>query len=167
EDEHRPPENAAEQAVERAGIIGFGVERTLRERPTAPGQDQRQEHQPAAASGWRHGVGRPQWEQAHRKVDRSRCSVNEPSAVSSDPMMNILPDLAAALGGAYRFERELGGGGMSRAGAVGHLPPNVPPIVKDAIGYLMLASRAYLTLARADSAAALREFPAPPGTAGF
>ncbi len=29
-------------------------------------------------------------------------------------MMNILPDLAAALGGAYRFERELGGGGMSR-----------------------------------------------------
>ena len=29
-------------------------------------------------------------------------------------MVNIFPDLAAALGGAYRFERELGGGGMSR-----------------------------------------------------
>ena len=51
------------------------------------------------------------------------------------------------------------------AGAVGHLPPNVPPIVKDAIGYLMLASRAYLTLAHGDSAAALREFLALPDSA--
>ena len=53
------------------------------------------------------------------------------------------------------------------AGAVGHLPPNVPPIVKDAIGYLMLASRAYLTLAHGDSAAALREFLALPDSACF
>jgi len=29
-------------------------------------------------------------------------------------MADLLPDLAAALGGAYRFEKELGGGGMSR-----------------------------------------------------
>ena len=51
--------------------------------------------------------------------------------------------------------------------AVGHLPPNVPPIANDAIGYLILSSRAYLALARRDSAAAVREFMALPDSACF
>ena len=50
---------------------------------------------------------------------------------------------------------------------VGHLPPSAPPIAKDAIGYMVLSSRAYLALARGDSAAALRQFLALPDSACF
>lgn len=47
------------------------------------------------------------------------------------------------------------------------LPPNVPPIARDFFGYLAPASRAFLALARGDSAAALRLFDALPDTACF
>ena len=48
-----------------------------------------------------------------------------------------------------------------------HPPPNLPPIVKDFFGYLLVAQRAYLALARGDSAEALRLFDARPDTAAF
>jgi hypothetical protein len=47
------------------------------------------------------------------------------------------------------------------------LPPQAPPIVRDVLSYLAAASRAYLTLARGDSAAALRAFDALPDSACF
>jgi eukaryotic-like serine/threonine-protein kinase len=47
------------------------------------------------------------------------------------------------------------------------LPPNVPPIARDFFGYLAPASRAFLALARGDSATALRLFDALPDTACF
>ena len=50
---------------------------------------------------------------------------------------------------------------------VGHLPPSAPPIAKPVIGYMVLASRAYLALARGDSTAALRQFLALPDSACF
>jgi serine/threonine-protein kinase len=47
------------------------------------------------------------------------------------------------------------------------LPPQAPPIVRDVLGYLAAASRAYLTLARGDSGAALRAFDALPDSNCF
>lgn len=46
-------------------------------------------------------------------------------------------------------------------------PPTAPPIVYDMLGYLATASRAYLALARADSAEALRLFDALPDSACY
>jgi len=48
-----------------------------------------------------------------------------------------------------------------------HPPPNLPPIAKDFFGYALVAQRAYLALARGDSAEALRFFDARPDTAAF
>jgi serine/threonine-protein kinase len=48
-----------------------------------------------------------------------------------------------------------------------HLPPNLPPIAHDAFGYVIAATRAFLALARGDSAEALRLFDARPDTACF
>jgi len=48
-----------------------------------------------------------------------------------------------------------------------HPPPNLPPIAKDFFGYVLVAQRAYLALARGDSAEALRLFDASPDTAAF
>jgi len=48
-----------------------------------------------------------------------------------------------------------------------HLPPNLPPIAHDAVGYVIAATRAFLALARGDSAEALRLFDARPDTACF
>ncbi|HEU5260093.1 MAG TPA: protein kinase [Gemmatimonadales bacterium] len=47
------------------------------------------------------------------------------------------------------------------------LPPTAPPVARDFIGYLTTASRAYLALARADSAQALRLFEALPDSACY
>jgi eukaryotic-like serine/threonine-protein kinase len=49
----------------------------------------------------------------------------------------------------------------------GHLPPNVPPIAKELLGYVTLAADAYLALARGDSADALRRFTALPDSACY
>jgi hypothetical protein len=46
-------------------------------------------------------------------------------------------------------------------------PPNLPPVVKDFFGYVLVAQRAYLALARGDTAEALRLFDARPDTAAF
>jgi serine/threonine-protein kinase len=51
--------------------------------------------------------------------------------------------------------------------ALGHLPPTAPLIAKDIIGYLALSTRAYRTLARGDTAAALQQFLALPDSACF
>jgi serine/threonine-protein kinase len=51
--------------------------------------------------------------------------------------------------------------------ALGHLPPQAPPIVKDIIGYLVLSTRAYSRLARGDTTAALQQFLALPDSACF
>jgi serine/threonine-protein kinase len=48
-----------------------------------------------------------------------------------------------------------------------HPPPNLPPIAKDFLGYALVEQRAYLALARGDSAEALRLFDASPDTAAF
>ena len=48
-----------------------------------------------------------------------------------------------------------------------HPPPQAPPIVRDILSYLAAAGRAYLTLTRGDSAAALRAFDALPDSACF
>ena len=48
-----------------------------------------------------------------------------------------------------------------------HPPPNLPPIAKDFFGYVVASERAYLALARGDSAEALRLFGARPDTAAF
>ena len=48
-----------------------------------------------------------------------------------------------------------------------HPPPNLPPIVKDFFGYVLASQRAYLALARGDSAEALRLFDSRPDTAAF
>jgi serine/threonine-protein kinase len=47
------------------------------------------------------------------------------------------------------------------------LPPQAPPIIKDVMGYLLASSRAYLALARRDSAAALQLFDALPDSACY
>ena len=47
------------------------------------------------------------------------------------------------------------------------LPPQAPAIVRDVLAYLAAATRAYLTLARGDSAAALRAFDALPDSSCF
>ena len=47
------------------------------------------------------------------------------------------------------------------------LPAQAPPIVRDVLGYLAAASRAYLTLTRGDSTAALRAFDALPDSSCF
>ncbi len=47
------------------------------------------------------------------------------------------------------------------------LPPQAPPIAREMIGYLAAANRAYLALARGDSAEALRLFDARPDSACF
>jgi len=52
-------------------------------------------------------------------------------------------------------------------GALAHLPPQAPPIAKDLIGYLALSTRAYHTLARGDTTAALQQFLALPDSACF
>jgi hypothetical protein len=52
-------------------------------------------------------------------------------------------------------------------GAVGHLPPNVPPIAKDLIGYMIRSSNAFLTLVRGDTTKALSLFLALPDSACF
>lgn len=46
-------------------------------------------------------------------------------------------------------------------------PPNFPPVAKDFFGYAIASERAYLALARGDSAEALRLFDARPDTAAF
>jgi hypothetical protein len=56
---------------------------------------------------------------------------------------------------------------QSFAAALDHLPPQTPPIAKDVVGYLVLVTRAYLTLARGDTTAALRQFIALPDSACF
>ena len=48
-----------------------------------------------------------------------------------------------------------------------HPPPNLPPIAKDFFGYAIASQRAYLALAKGDSAEALRLFDASPDTAAF
>ncbi|MGH7521598.1 MAG: protein kinase domain-containing protein [Gemmatimonadales bacterium] len=48
-----------------------------------------------------------------------------------------------------------------------HPPANFPPIGKDFLNYAIAAERAYLALARGDSAAALRLFDARPDTAAY
>ena len=48
-----------------------------------------------------------------------------------------------------------------------HPPPNLPPVAKEFFGYMLVAQRAYLALARGDSAEALRLFDARPDTAAF
>ena len=48
-----------------------------------------------------------------------------------------------------------------------NMPPNLPPIAREAFGYMVAASRAFLALARGDSAEALRLFDARPDTACF
>jgi len=48
-----------------------------------------------------------------------------------------------------------------------HPPPNLPPVANDARGYLIAATRAFLTLARGDTAEALRLFDERPDTACF
>jgi len=52
-------------------------------------------------------------------------------------------------------------------GSIGKLPPGVPPIAKDIIGYMIQSSRAFLTLARGDTAKALMQFLNLPDTACF
>lgn len=81
----------------------------------------------------------------------------------------VSPGVVAAIAwaGAHRDTAMLRQVDQRMSAAVGHLPPNLPPIAKDAIGYLILSSRAHLTLARGDSAAALREFLALPDSACF
>jgi hypothetical protein len=49
----------------------------------------------------------------------------------------------------------------------GPLPPEAPPIAREVLAYLAAASRAYLMLARGDSAAALQAFDALPDSACF
>ena len=46
-------------------------------------------------------------------------------------------------------------------------PPNLPPVAKDFFGYVVASQRAWLALARGDSAEALRLFDARPDTAAF
>jgi serine/threonine-protein kinase len=53
------------------------------------------------------------------------------------------------------------------AAAREHLPPNLPPVAHDALGYVIAATRAFHALARGDSAEALRLFGARPDTAAF
>jgi len=48
-----------------------------------------------------------------------------------------------------------------------HPPPNLPPVAKEFLGYILVAQRAYLALARGDSAEALRLFDTAPDTAAF
>ena len=48
-----------------------------------------------------------------------------------------------------------------------NMPTNLPPIARDAFGYVVASSRAFLALARGDSAEALRLFDARPDTACF
>ena len=50
---------------------------------------------------------------------------------------------------------------------VAHLPPDVPPIAKDVIGYLSQSVAANLALAQGDSAVALSKFLALPDSACF
>ncbi|HEV8264539.1 MAG TPA: serine/threonine-protein kinase [Gemmatimonadales bacterium] len=47
------------------------------------------------------------------------------------------------------------------------LPPQAPPVARDFIAYLAAVTRAYLTLARGDTAAALRQFDAVPDSACY
>jgi serine/threonine-protein kinase len=56
---------------------------------------------------------------------------------------------------------------QSFTAALGKLPPQAPPIAKDFIGYLLLTIKAYRTLARGDTAAALQQFVALPDSACF
>jgi hypothetical protein len=48
-----------------------------------------------------------------------------------------------------------------------HLPPNLPPVAVDLLGYLNSTNQAYFALARGDSAEALRRFDARPDSACF
>jgi tetratricopeptide (TPR) repeat protein len=52
-------------------------------------------------------------------------------------------------------------------GAIGHLPPNVPPIAKELVGYMIASSKAFLTLVRGDTTRAVTQFLALPDTACF
>jgi serine/threonine-protein kinase len=47
------------------------------------------------------------------------------------------------------------------------LPPQAPPVARDFIAYLAAVTRAYLSLARGDTAAALRQFDAVPDSACY
>ena len=49
----------------------------------------------------------------------------------------------------------------------GPLPPQAPPVARDILSYLAAVTRAYLTLARGDSVAALRQFDAVPDSACY
>lgn len=53
------------------------------------------------------------------------------------------------------------------SGAVGHLPPTVPPIAKDLVSYMLASTRAFLTLARGDTTKALSQFLTLPDSACF
>src|SRR5262249_30413199 len=48
-----------------------------------------------------------------------------------------------------------------------HPPPGIPPIAKDFFSYALASQRAYLALAKGDTAGALRLFDARPDTAAF
>jgi len=52
-------------------------------------------------------------------------------------------------------------------GAVGHLPPTAPVMARDFVGYMIQSTKAYLALARSDSARALSLFLALPDSACF
>ncbi|HJQ67021.1 MAG TPA: serine/threonine-protein kinase [Gemmatimonadales bacterium] len=52
-------------------------------------------------------------------------------------------------------------------GAIAHLPPNVPPIAKELVGYMIGSSKAFLTLVRGDTTRALTQFLALPDSACF
>jgi hypothetical protein len=52
-------------------------------------------------------------------------------------------------------------------GAIGQLPPNVPPIAKELIGYMIKSTNAFLTLVRGDTTRALAQFLTLPDSACF
>ena len=52
-------------------------------------------------------------------------------------------------------------------GAIGQLPPNVPPIARELIGYMVKSTNAFLTLARGDTTSALARFQTLPDSACF
>lgn len=85
-------------------------------------------------------------------MDRDRLAAGAATRVIFSPELtaDLLPQLQAALGAGYRFDRELGG-----------------EIAHDLRGYLLRAGQAYHLLARGDSAAALRQFTTLPDSACF
>jgi hypothetical protein len=52
-------------------------------------------------------------------------------------------------------------------GAIGHLPPNVPPIAHELITYMIASTKAFQTLVHGDTTKALTQFQALPDSACF